>query len=180
MIVEKRKNLKSAIYEPLVFFLVMFTCQHPSFYPKYVSCTVVYLQGRGIFMSGQDQNRRRAMSGTERGWWVSGLITDWISGLKAKDSSWEHVCDSQASHAESDRSCLEGMWCIRWNPILQWPRRQPQPALQTTYTGLQSLTPLYASKIYPCSIFQKHHTVALRFLCPSYMFYNMFWVTLEW
>lgn len=104
----KRKNLKSAIYEQLVFFLVMFTCQHISIYLKYVSRTVVYLQGRGIFMSGQNQNRR-AMSRTERGWWVSELITDWISGLKAKDSSWEHVCNSQA---ESDRSCLEGMWCI--------------------------------------------------------------------
>lgn len=149
----KITNMRSDTYETLqdLKSSVLFIGDFFTFQRSYihVECTYIPMlsrspvalhktQGRGIFMSGQDQNRKRAMSWTDWGWWVSGLITqtDWISGLKAKDSLWEHVCDSQAS-GRVRRMMFGGDALQVGKPILQTYADVPQPVLQTQKTGLK-------------------------------------------
>lgn len=146
MIVEKM--MRSDIYETLedlAFLLVIFTSQHIYINVKYAHIAVLprappvalhKTQGRGIFMSGQDQNRKRAMSWTDWGWWVSGLITqtDWISGLKEKDS----LCVWFTGFTGRLRRMMFGGDALQvGKPNPAGPHRCPQPVLQTPNTGLK-------------------------------------------
>lgn len=162
MIVGKRKNLKSAtcVFSwwclPVNIFHIYFILN---------MCRVQLCTYKVVAFSFKD--RIKIEGGRLMSQWADNTLNQWTESQR----QFMGACVWFTGFAGWVRQKLFGGDVMYLgNPILQWPRRQPQPALQTTNTGLQSLTPLFASKIYPCSSFQKHHTVALRFLCPSYMF----------
>lgn len=159
MIVGKRKNLKSATCvfswwcSPVNIFHIYFILN---------MCRVQLCTYKVVAFSCKD--RIKIEGGRLMSQWADNTLNQWTESQR----QFMGACVWFAGWVR--QKLFGGDVMYLGNPILQWPRRQPQPALQTTNTGLQSLTPLFASKIYPCSSFQKHHTVALRFLCPSYMF----------